>query len=904
MRKMGVTFLVFFGLSLMVGLTADAALTGTISGTISDTTGQAIPGVQVSVTGTGLPGVRTDYTREDGKYRIVMLPPGQYMVKAELTGFKTTEQKDITVNINENSRIDLKMEVSTFEEVVVVTAEAPVLDTKTTTVGVNINREFTERLPNSDSFQDAFAMGGSTVGGSNPHVAGATSYDNLYLYDGVDTTDPVTHTFSSNLNADAIEEVEVQTGGFSAEYGKAMGGIVNAVTKSGGNEFEGIIRFKYETGSLNAPVKDVETRGDYKVKDHFEPTLSFGGPILKDMLWFFLSYRRSEYKASFDLRESRDPVTKVFTFKSVDQTQLWQYFVGKLTFAPNPSHNLEFSYSADPAIIPYNESILYTKEAQQHWEQGGDRFGLNWTYILSSNLFFDTKFGFFNSYIYVTPEGDVQPGVYPVWDRKAQIHYNIYDSTDKNDRSRWSVSTAGSFIKEGMAGQHEFKAGVDYASLEEKRQFNYTNGKVYNTDWYGTDQETLWQRINYLNPQTEKNKGETLSFFLQDSWEIQPGLTFNPGVRYDRAAYKNKEGKTVHTFDNMIAPRLGAAWDFLKDGKSKVYASFGRYYNTFDLTITSADPGPTAITQTWVYDPTHAGADSEGYYLSSQTGGEESGNLKDPDLKPEYADEFVLGYDQEILPKWSAGIKYINKQTRDIVEDVGYYEDVNGIHLATDVDINDAAAVQNWYDNWGTEKYYITNPKGAKRSYEAVEIHTTARTEKLSAEISYTYSKTKGDTENEQPGGGGLSHFSVYYDTPELCQNIYGPLHWDAPHYLKIYLSYALPWGFSIGTHSWWKSGYTYNRYVDDPYLASYTNTTLPDGRGANRLPDVFFVDLSIQKDFDFGKWGVITGMVDISNLLDNQGVVSRVEDDGADWGTDNGWASPRSVLFQIKYAF
>lgn len=910
---MGLLLLPVFCISLLLAASTEAALTGTIAGTINDDTGNALPGVQVSVKGTGLPGVRTDYTRDDGRYRLVLLPPGTYSVTAELSGFKTIEQKDIKVSINETTTINITMEVSTFEEVVVVTAEAPVIDTKSSTIGVNIDREFTDRLPGSDSFQDAFAMGGGTTGGGNPFVHGATHTDNLYLFDGVDVTDPVTHTFASNLNADAIEEVEVQTGGFSAEYGKAMGGIVNAVTKTGGNKFEGTVRFAYDTDSLNAPYDAGRTRTTSS--DHWEPTLSLGGPIVKDKLWFFVSYKRAEYESSGDVYTSYNFDTAEYDTTSMDTSSLWQFYVGKLTWSATPSHNFEFNFSSDPAILYNYAGIYYTPDAQYDWEQGGDRYSLNWTYIHSSNLYFDTKYGYFNSYIYIGPSGG--NGQHPVFDRQSKLHYNCYDAIDENDRSKWSVSTAATYVKENMAGTHEFKIGAEYQNVEEKRYVDIPTGVSYTVDNYGTDEEQGYRKTMYENAQAEKNKGLVLSAFLQDNWEFRPGLSFNLGLRFDQATYKNKLDEEVHTFDGMIAPRIGLAWDVNNDGKSKVYFNVGRYYNTYDLGIVNANPGPTAVTHVYLWDPENPDADEEGYYWHHSSGGDESLDRLDPDLKPEYADEIILGYDRELFTNFSAGARLIWKQTRNIIEDVGFWEDENGnIHLATDVDMDNQAAIDEWYDRIdeqeGGIRYYYTNPDDAYRDYYAVELTSSARTDKFSIEVSYTHSSSTGNTVNTQPGDefdNSMQHFTVYFDTPYLANDIDGKLYYDCPHYLKVYANYNLPLGFVFGTHAWWKSGYTYSKYgVDengDPNDGYGNGCRFVDGkRGNYRLPDVIMVDLSLQKDFNFGKWGVLTAIMDINNFLNNQVNLSRIQDEGDNFGREDGWASPTSVGFQLKYAF
>ncbi|MFC1849078.1 TonB-dependent receptor domain-containing protein [candidate division CSSED10-310 bacterium] len=935
MKKYSSVFVCLCIFSFMLAGSAQAALTGNISGTIVDDTGNALPGVMVSVKGTGLPGVRTDTTREDGRYRIVSLPPGKYQVNAELPGFKTVEQREISVKINETSRINLQMQVSTYEEVVVVTAEAPVLDTKTSTIGVNINREFTERLPDSDNFQDAFAMGGGTTGGSNPFVHGGTHVDNLYLFDGVDSTDPVTHTFSANLNADAIEEVEVQTGGFSAEYGKAMGGIVNAVTKTGGNNFEGIIRFKFESDALEAPYDPGKPR--FSTDDFFEPTFSLGGPIIKDKIWFFLSYKRSLREGSLDVRMSRDFETNEYEFKTVSTDVLGQFYVGKLTWSVTPSHNIEVFFSTDPMVWENGETLAFRPEAQQNWDQGGERYGANWTYIYSSNLYFDTKYGYSNNFIYITPQND--SGLPHVYDPKAKIHFDNYDTIDENDRSKWSVSTKATLVKDDWHGIHEFKTGFEFQELQEERYINYAGGRSYTIWYYEGDQNYSYhdtssplgqypkQYLTYVDPKPSKAKGEVISFFLQDDWEFQPGLTLNIGLRFDQSKFENKLGEEVHTFDGMIAPRLGFAWDPNNDGKSKFHMSIGRYYNTYDLGIVDINPGPSTISQTWTFDPENPDAGEDGYYLDSESGGETTNDRLDPNTKPEYADEIVLGYDREIKANWSAGVMFIYKQTRDIIEDVGFWEDGDGnAHLATDVDINNQAAVDEWYDRideQGDVYYIVMNPSDAYRDYYSIELHSTARTDKFSFEVSYTHSRSEGTNVNVQPGdyfAGNMHHFTGYFDTPYLSDNIDGPLYYDVPHYLKLYASYRLPMGFIIGTHAWWKSGYIYEKYGEhlpgpdgqydteddihneDPEYETWA-CRLIEGRGAGRLPDVVIVDLSIQKDIDFGKWGIMTAIIDIGNFLNNQVNLSRVEDE-SDWGRETGWAGPTTVTFQLKYEF
>ncbi|MFC1853026.1 hypothetical protein ACFL27_22745, partial [candidate division CSSED10-310 bacterium] len=178
-------------------------------------------------------------------------------------------------------------------------------------------------------------------------------------------------------------------------------------------------------------------------------------------------------------------------------------------------------------------------------------------------------------------------------------------------------------------------------------------------------------------------------------------------------------------------------------------------------------------------------------------------------------------------------------------------------------------------------------------------------------------------TFNTQPGSyftNQMNHFSVYYDTPLLSNNIDGHLYYDLPHHLKIYGSYNLPWGFVVGTAAIYKSGYIYEKYgdtapgpdgeydteddIDNSDPAYGTGVTLPEGRGKHRMQGNFNMALSLQKDFDFGKWGILTGIIDVENIFDDQYVTRRVEDEGEDFGQDVSYATPRVVTFQLKYAF
>lgn len=908
--KVRLSFLVVFLILHWLYMTpAMASLTGTLSGKVIDEGGVALPGVSITVRGDNLQGARTAYTTANGAYRIPLLPPGKYTLVAELTGMNREERDNVELNINKSTTIDVVMKLATLEEIVVVTAEAPVLDTKSSTVGVNIDRSFTERLPQNDSFQSAFTMGSGSVGGSNPSVHGATVTDNVVMFDGIDATDPVTHTFAQNLNADAIEEVEVQTGGFQAEYGRALGGIVNAVTKTGGNEFEGIFRIKYETDLFNAPASPGHTAE--VVDDNYEPTFSLGGPIMKDKLWFFLSYRFRQNDQNVDVRVGTDDEGE-YLYEKVANDEIWQWGHANLTWNVTEKHNLQFTYTWDPAVLENHGDSKYSPEAQEKVEQGGNRYGLSYNYIVNSKLYLNAKIGTFDSYLYFGPQND--SGLPSTYDRTNKIYYDNYNSIDENDRYRTTGNLSATyFIENLMGGSHEVKAGIEYFYLHEKQYRNYTTGKFYETK-----DGTPFRYKEYVNGEGENvdQDADYYAFYIQDAWEAIPGLMIRPGVRFERCAYYNSQSENIHTFDMVVGPRFGFAYDIQNDGRSKLYASYGRYYKLDDLNIVFGDPGPTVVRNTWLYDPDNPDAGTDGYYLSETQGGEES-NLLDENIKPEMTDEIIIGYDREVMRNFSVGLKGIYRYTDNTWEDIGFYQDENGtIYRVDEIDWNDTDTdgdgvpddVKAFWDNSRTAGgWLITNPHGGYRRYIGISLSATAKTEKFMAEMSYTYSRAEGTTNGVAEDGEEYNTpFTGAYDDPYSSINLDGYLSYDTPHYIKIIGSYQLPWGLSAGTKTIWRSGYTYNKLIEQPDGMA-GGRYIEGERGEYRMDDVVIIDFSLQKDLDFGKWGILTAIIDVTNVFDNQVELDVEYDYDVEqnrFGRATDWADPRQVEFQLKYAF
>ncbi len=228
--------------------------TGAVTGRVTDAQGLAIPGATVTLTGPQ--GAKSFTTDADGRYRAALLVPGTYTVRAELQGFKTTEQKGVAVRLGQTIELSLAMQVGGVAETVEVTASSPIVDTRSTTVGSVIDSQMLADIPVGRRFSDALYVapgvtGSGSAGVANPSMAGGSGLDNTYVVDGVNITNAgygalgsysiVFGSLGNGTPYDFVKEVQVKTGGYEAEFGQAIGGVVNVVTKSGSNALSGSV---------------------------------------------------------------------------------------------------------------------------------------------------------------------------------------------------------------------------------------------------------------------------------------------------------------------------------------------------------------------------------------------------------------------------------------------------------------------------------------------------------------------------------------------------------------------------------------------------------------------------------------------------------------------------------------
>jgi hypothetical protein len=318
-----------------------AQTTGTITGRVVDSQGLPVPGATVTVT--GAQGSKATTTDAEGRFQIPYLTVGTYGVKAELAGFKAVEQNNVTLRLGQTVDLPLTMQVGGVTETVEVAGAAQTIDTSTTTIGAALDSALLERVPIGRRFSDTLYIApgvssSGTAGTANPSVSGATGLDNQYVVDGVNITNGgygalgsysiVFGSLGSGTPYDFIQEVQVKTGGYEAEFGQSTGGVINVITKSGGNQLSGSV-FGYVRPSkaegnytqVESPNGSVNTLGSQAS----DVGAAVGGPVLRDRLFFFgaidPSYDRKTMAAPTNKDENGDPVFALSSLGGVDRVR-------------------------------------------------------------------------------------------------------------------------------------------------------------------------------------------------------------------------------------------------------------------------------------------------------------------------------------------------------------------------------------------------------------------------------------------------------------------------------------------------------------------------------------------------------------------------------------------------------
>jgi hypothetical protein len=576
--------------------------TGTISGKVVDPQGLSVPGVTVTAESPALQGTRTVTTSANGDYIFPLLPPGDYTLTYELSGFKTLKQ---TVRVAAGTSIPLNgaMTVSQVTETVTVVGQASGEFGQTAEAATSFKKDFMEKLPVARNFQQAALMtpGVAESGPSgNMSISGAASFENLFMVNGVVVQDNLRSTPLNLFIEDALQETTTKTSGVSAEFGRFSGGVVSAITKSGGNSLSGSFRTTLDNDKWIALTPYPNDRRLDKIIPTYEATL--GGPILHDRLWFFGAARMRE------LTEARNTSYTNIAFDRVFDEKRYE---GKLTWALNKRHTFKGAYShISSATTGYTYGTIMDLASVYSPKAPQDLLSLNYTGILSPSFFVEahyamrknTSIGSGSQYT------DLVKGTLLLDRSRGSARYNSPTfcgvcSDEKRDNNNFVVK-ANYFASTKSLGSHSVVVGMDL--FDDKRLANnhqsgsdyriYTtsalirDGVIYPVLGSGT-----YIRWTPIFEESQGNRFRTWSLFANDTWMLSRHLRFNLGLRYDKNDGKDAVGATV-VKDSALSPRLAVTYDPQANDVWSATASYAKYVSALNNGIGDVSAGGNPAT--------------------------------------------------------------------------------------------------------------------------------------------------------------------------------------------------------------------------------------------------------------------------------------------------------------------
>jgi hypothetical protein len=879
--------------SLLLPVSALAVeTTGSLKGVVQDTSGTALPGITVTASSDSqIGGPKTAVTDDQGRFRFPALAVGTYSIKAEHEGFRTAEQKTY-VGIGSELSLEFNMQLPTAEETFVITDVRPVVDVENTQSGATYDDEFLSKIPSGRTYQGITQFVAGVTGGGNPNVHGETLYSNSYLLDGVNITDPVTHTFSTNFNFDAIEAIEIITGGYDAEYGQATGAIVNIVTKSGGNELSVDSSIYYS--DYNTASGGKKTNGEFRDAN---ANVNVGGPIIKDKVWFFASYEFNQVQTQPSEKVNQNTG---ITVSKKPHTYQGNYLLGKITWQMNPSHKLTAQVQSDPTTISNtgaNASLPAATrfpDAYALREQGGANYSVSHDWVINGATLLRTQIGYVDSILNELPgSGDYNTAPHVNSNGDRTVNYTDY-YWDR--RQRLVASSKVTRFVDDMMGSHKVRAGFDF-NQDTYPVVNGFNGDAYYYDaGYQTDVDGNIIFDNDGNPVGNPDtkyefdgstktvtKGFLLGAFIQDDWKPIDNLTLKVGFRFDHSEYENDVGRQVINF-NTIAPRLFLAWDPTKDQKTVLTTGYAQSYDNGSLLV--PDFVKSRATTGRIYE-----WDGSQYSYAGDYGNAEGYQLKK--LRAPVKNEVQFGVQRELATNLAMGGRLILSRTQ-------YYFEDDESNLVWNADGSDAIGFKDGVDHY---IFRLKTPANSYRDYRGIEITLTkAFSDGWLVDGSYTLADARGT--NDAP-------ISVFADNP--VQNKYlddGELPYNVANALKFQTTKELPYGFTIGAAYFFETGNPYDRLYENTYYGSYQDYR--DKPGQFHYDPFQRVDMRGQWSKKFGR-NTLSVTADVFNVLDSRTVTLRQteynpevsdEDDAQTFGRVLDRQNPLQARLGLRYNF
>ncbi len=874
---------------LLVGTSAFGQTTSALTGRVT-MDGNPLPGVTVTVSSPQMQGTRTAVTDVNGNYNFTAIPPGQYTVRFEMESMQTATRTS-RVGLGQTGRADTEMRLTSLAEAITVTASAPaVLETQE--IQTNLTQQLVEDLPIPRDFHAQASLAPnvntpSTIFNDQLVISGAPAFENLYMVNGAVINENLRGEIHNLFIEDAIQETTVITGAISAEYGRFTGGVVNSITKSGGNEWSGSLRDSLTNPKWTSktPYAGQPDPTD-KINSIYEGTL--GGRIIRDRLWFFGAGRFTKASTDQELFGSN------VQFVQVNKETRYE---GKLTGQITPKHSLVVSYlDIKNPVGPNCDFNCYEFSSTYAQRELPNNFKtVHYGGIFTNNLLGEVNWS--KKYFAFVGDGGV-PGdfAHASWGLDlnnfaffgAPVFCGTCGAETRNNKY-WDAKLTY-YLASKVAGTHNvivgyqdwaeqrvsnnYQSGSNFAMLNFAEQTPITSATDVFKPHIAPGDIILWTPIFEL---TKGSDFVTKSVYVNDKWDLNSHWSFNAGLRYDKNNGRDASGVT-RAKDSTIEPRLGLTYDVSGNGRLRVNASYAKYAAKIAETIGgAASPGGNPASIYFAYRgpeitdlPTVAAFQKVWDWFQSVGGVERArpifarvpgvntkivGSLKSPDVN-----EATVGLGSQI------GRGFVRLDVMDRKW---------GNYYATRIDSSTGQVTDSFGNTLDVGQVFTTN-SGLERRYRSAAVQASYPfTERVQVGGNYTLSTLKGNVTAETSGSGPVTEDVFQY--PEykafVQNNPSGYLQNDQRHKVRAWITWGVPTrigNFVFSALDRLDSGTPYSavipmdggvvsQYLPDSVLSKYaggpaTVNYYVGSRGANRWDTINALDLSVNYRLRVGR--------------------------------------------------
>jgi hypothetical protein len=919
-----------------------SATTATVLGAVTDSSGGALPGVTVNLSGTSMMGLQSAVTANDGVYRFVAVPPGEYKLTFELPGFAAITRDGVKLTANFTATINVAMGMAALQENVTVRGASPVVDTQSTAISTTFDKETLANLPSARDYwailseapgvkMQRIDVGGSAAGTQTTYYVYGTTGQVRPMVEGINSTEG-TSAFGNYVDYGSFEEVQIGSGASSAES-PVPGVFTQLISKSGGNtyhgsfygdrEFESLQAYNIDAAQIAAGVTGgggLQPQDTNRLSSYSDKNADIGGYLKKDKAWWYASVRQLDS----NVRYTNYPV-------EVFNTQL-RNFTSKATYQLSQNNKLVGYYQPSSKLQPTRLDRQLLSSTVAIHEATDDSFKQDyhpllwkaeWNSVINSATFFEIRGGYFGYDWLDTPSGsnpsyeDLNTNI--VAGRARSRDYQI---------GRNQILGSLTYLKNDWWGTHNFKIGGEwFAEKQIASRFAGSYNNVLQILRSGAPSEVM-----LFEPARSDNRLAVFGSYIQDNWKVNSRLSLNLGLRFDH--YRNylpaqthdafsytttaivfPEVSNLNTW-NLPAPRFGLTYSLTADGKTVLKANYGKYWwNPGAQLSQDNNPNPEVWFRRYVWNDTNGDRlyePGEEGRLTSSAGGVAT-QVLGSDLKDTYTNEAAGWLEREVIPDFGVRGGFVYRTERNLA--IAYNLNRPFSAYTVPVTIQDPGpdgVVGTPDDGQSYAAYNLSaaalalpivntyaNVPGTSNDYYTFEITGTKRmSHRWSALMSFskTWAAAQNGCGTNACGSSGATFFGTSFRQDALPVNPIDLINTDpngqmryTDWSLKLNGTYDGPWGLKISPMLRYQAGQNYGRTFTA--VMNYgTVRVAAEPLDAHRQRDIAVTDMRIEKQ-------IMLGGVKVGPFLDTYNLFNTNAEQNVIWASGASFLRPTAIV-------